>query len=188
MEDLGKSFRKLTLVGHSTGAIYICNFLDVAEKLGLKTRIQVVFLAPAVTCARFAEAIAVHNKHRLKDFRMFAMRDALEIQDRMVAPLYTRSLLYFVSGLLEGQVGKDGRWSGVTGMPLVGMERFYERSTYAQASAVVKVKAFLGAVPQRMVWSSVKGADNGLNSNAAKHGDFDNDPATLQSVQSIIRQ
>lgn len=188
LEDAGKSFRKLTLVGHSTGAIYICNFLDIAEKLGLKTPIQVVFLAPAVTCARFAEAIGVHQNLKLKDFRMFAMRDALETQDRMVAPLYTRSLLYFVSGLLEGQVDKDGKWRGVTGMPLVGMERFYEGSTYAQHAAVAKVKAFLGAVPGRMVWSSVSDAGNGLNSSASKHGDFDNDPSTLQSVQSIIRQ
>lgn len=188
LEDAGKRFRKLTLVGHSTGAIYICNFLDIAEKLGLKTPIQVVFLAPAVTCARFAEAIAVHQNQRLKDFRMFAMRDALETQDRMVTPLYTRSLLYFVSGLLEGLVGKDGKWSSVTGMPLVGMERFYEGSTYAQDSAVTKVRAFLGAEPGRMVWSSVSGAGNGLNSSAAKHGDFDNDPSTLQSIQSIIKQ
>lgn len=188
LEDVGKRFRKLTLVGHSTGAIYICNFLDIAKKLGLKTPINVVFLAPAVTYARFAEAINAHHGNQLRDFRMFAMRDALETQDQMVAPLYTRSLLYFVSGLLEGQLGKDGKWSGVTGMPLVGMERFYEGSIYTKDATVAEVKAFLGAVPGRMVWSSVSGAGNGLNSGAEKHGDFDNDPSTLESVQAIIRQ
>lgn len=187
LEDAGDRFRKLTLVGHSTGAIYICNFLDIAKKLGLKTPIQVVFLAPAVTFARFAEAIDAHHDLRLQAFRMFAMRDALETQDRMLAPLYTRSLLYFVSGLLEGQVAKDGKWSGVIGMPLVGMERFYELSNYAQNTVVTKVKAYLEGSPGRMVWSSVSGANSGLNSSAAKHGDFDNDPSTLESVQTIIR-
>jgi len=188
LEDAGKRFRKLTLVGHSTGAIYICNFLDVAKSLGLKTPIQVVFLAPAVTCERFAKAIDIHQNLGLKDFRMFAMRDTLETQDRMVAPLYTRSLLYFVSGLLEGRVDETGNWSSIKGMPLVGMERFYGGSIYAQATDVAKVRAFLDAVPRRIVWSSVCGAGNGLNCNAAKHGDFDNDPSTLQSVQAIIRQ
>jgi hypothetical protein len=188
LEVAGTRFRKLTLVGHSTGAIYICNFLDAAEKLGLETPIQVVFLAPAVTCARFAEAIDAHQASRLKDFRMFAMRDALESQDQMLAPLYTRSLLYLVSGLLEGQVDKDNQWAAVTGMPLVGMERFYNNSTYAQAPAVVTVKSFLEAVPGRTVWSSVSGAGDGYNSSAAKHGDFDNDRSTLDSVQFFIRQ
>ncbi len=188
LEDVGQRFHKLTLVGHSTGAIYICNFLDIAKRVGLETPVQVVFLAPAVTCARFYEAIDAHQDLRLKDFRMFAMRDTLETQDRMFAPLYTRSLLYFVSGLLEGQVDRDGNWSGVTGMPLVGMERFYEGSTYGKDDTVAEVKAFLGAVPGRMVWSSVSGAGNGLNSGAKKHGDFDNDPSTLASVQAIIRQ
>jgi hypothetical protein len=141
-----------------------------------------------VTCERFAKAIDIHQNLGLKDFRMFAMRDTLETQDRMVAPLYTRSLLYFVSGLLEGRVDETGNWSSIKGMPLVGMERFYGGSIYAQATDVAKVRAFLDAVPRRIVWSSVCGAGNGLNCNAAKHGDFDNDPSTLQSVQAIIRQ
>lgn len=160
----------------------------MAKAVGLKTRIEVIFLAPALTCARFADAIDVHQHQGLARFRMFAMQDALESQDRMLAPLYTRSLLYFVSGLLEGQVDSDGEWQGVIGMPLVGMARFYQGVSYAQYPEVAKVKAYLGAAPGRVVWSAVNDAGNGLNSQAARHGDFDNDPATLKSIQFMIGQ
>lgn len=44
LEDQDKAFPQLTLVGHSTGAIYICNFLDAAKAAGLRTPIKVIFL------------------------------------------------------------------------------------------------------------------------------------------------
>lgn len=187
LEAEGKAFKKLTLVGHSTGAIYICNFLDMAKKVGLTTPIQVIFLAPAVTCARFAQAIDEHGGDRLKSFRMFAMKDERETQDEMLKPLYTRSLLYFVSGLLEGEA-VGGRWNSILDMPLVGMARYYDMSkVFGDDQAVAKVKAFLNEGTHRRVWSRTVDAGEGLNSDAGKHGDFDNDDATLKSVSAIIK-
>lgn len=187
LEAEGKRFEKITLVGHSTGAIYICNFLDAAKTSGLTTPFQVVFLAPAITCKRFAEAIDVHEATYLQEFRMFAMRDAREIADQMLRPLYTHSLLYFVSGLLEGSVTTSGRWEGTLDMPLVGMERFFTAEAFHDDDSVKRVWKFLNAKPQRMVWSKALGEGPGLNSDSQHHGDFDNDGPTLTSLEDIIK-
>ncbi|NID14495.1 alpha/beta hydrolase [Luteibacter yeojuensis] len=187
MEDEGKRFKKITLIGHSTGAIYICNFLDAAKAAGLETPVRVVFLAPAITCERFAAAIHVHEATYLQDFRMFAMHDTRETADQMFRPLYTHSLLYFVSGLLEGSVSPSGRWTGTLDMPLVGMERFFTGKTFDNDASVKRVRSFLNAKPQRMVWSKAAGAGPGLNSDSGRHGDFDNDAPTLTSLEDIIK-
>lgn len=150
LEEAGKRFKKITLVGHSTGAIYICNFLDAAKAAGLATPICVLFLAPEVTCERFAAALDAHESTYLKDFRMFAMNDAREIEDQMLKPFYTRSLLYFVSGLLEGNVTR-GKWTGTLDMPLVGMERFFIIGAFSDDQKVQKVWKFFHAQPHRMV-------------------------------------
>lgn len=185
LEQQGKGITRLTLVGHSTGAIYICNFLDEATRQGLDADIRVVFLAPAITCDRFADAITAHGVTKLKSFRMFAMTDERESADRMLNPLYTRSLLYFVSGLLEGHPSGSG-WQSVLDMPVVGMQRFYESATFYQDSKVNTVSEFLKGAPNRTVWSRSAGQESGLNSDSQKHGDFDNDKTTLESVAAFI--
>jgi hypothetical protein len=187
LEEAGKGFKKLTLVGHSTGAIYICNFLDMAKKVGLNTPVQTIFLAPAVTCWRFAQAIDAHGSDLLKDFRMFAMKDERETEDEMLKPLYTRSLLYFVSGLLEGEAVNNG-WESILDMPLVGMARYYNMpAVFGDDEAVTKVQQFLQDGRNRVVWSQSLGAGDGLNSDAGRHGDFDNDEETRKSMFAIIK-
>ncbi|PYC16225.1 alpha/beta hydrolase [Pseudomonas mosselii] len=186
LQDADKQFSRITLVGHSTGAIYICNFLDQASKAGLQVPIRVAFLAPAVTCARFAQAITAHGHDRLKIFRMFAMRDSRECEDQMLKPLYTRSLLYFVSGLLEGNATDDG-WESEIDMPLVGMERFLRPGRLIASEPVKIVSSFLSKDPDRVVWSPSLGHVAGFNSDSRKHGDFDNDPSTLESIQAFVQ-
>lgn len=186
----GQGFKKITLVGHSTGAIYICNFLDAAKKAGLNFDTwQVAFLAPAVTCMRFAQAIKEHGDDRLRNFRMFAMTDELESDDKLVPVLYTRSLLYLVSGVLEG-VPKDIGWEGVLDMPLVGMQRFVDGNKTFEVDKDVKIVFdFLHSPdhPHRIVWSPQKEAAEGLNSTSRKHGDFDNDVPTIASLSRFVR-
>jgi len=191
LQDDNKGFKKLTLVGHSTGAIYICNFLNAAKNAGLTfDKVQVIFLAPAITCSRFAAAIKEHRNGFLTNFRMFAMRDERESQDKLVSILYTRSLLYFVSGLLEGQV-TAGKWEGIVDMPLVGMERFFLASlkgTFGgdEGENIQTVFTFLQGEHNRTVWSPSLDIGAGLNSNSASHGDFDNDETTLKSITHLI--
>lgn len=185
LEEAGKAFKRITLVGHSTGAIYICNFLDAAKAAGLTTPLRVAFLAPAVSYARFAEAIARHRNEGLAQFRMFAMRDERESADRMLGVIYTRSLLYFVSGLLEGKEA-DGGFTSVCDMPLVGMERYLISPALQDDPDVKTVLDYLKEKPRRTVWSHAMGQAPGLNSDSRKHGDFDNDVATIESLAAFI--
>lgn len=185
LEDSGRGFSQITLVGHSTGAIYICHLLDAIAKAQLKTPIKVVFLAPALTHTLFATAVRNHGSTLLKQFRLFGMSDALEREDRMLGLLYTRSLLYFVSGLLEGTVVKN-KWKYEYDMPIGGMQRYLTEPVFKESFADIDTVAqFLSADPTRTVWSEVQGGP-GLNSKATKHGDFDNDRDTLDSVKAFI--
>lgn len=187
MEGAGGGFSKLTLVGHSTGAIYICNFLDAMAQAGLQAKVRVVFLAPALTHRRFETALKAHEA-RIDAFRMFAMRDSLEREDTMVPIVYTSSLLYFVSGLLEGEV-VDGNWRGAFDQTLVGLERYLQGEVYLgdEFFDVAAVKQYLDGGTFRTVWSPAEDGE-GRSSKAAKHGDFDNDVDTVHSVQAFLRQ
>ena len=174
----GRRFSKITLIGHSTGAIFICNFIDAASAQLPGQQFDVVFLAPAVTYGDFANTL---DRHRdlIAHFRMFGMRDDVECKDQMVKLLYPRSLLYFVSGLLEPEID----------IPLVGMQRFLNESDVFKPSDfphIASVANYLNQQPDSKVWS-VTSAGDGISSRAEAHGDFDNDQATLDSVFHILK-
>lgn len=182
----GKNFKKITLVGHSTGAVYICEFLDAASKYAPELKFDIVFLAPAVRHDRFATAMAKHHD-RIGGFRMFGMSDGIESDDVLVPILYTRSLLYFVSGVLEGHV-EDDAWKGDIDAPIVGMQRYItDKSVYNpnEFPEVEQVRQFLQSTQNSEIWSD-SSAGNGRNSTSHKHGDFDNDVDTVNSVLWII--
>jgi hypothetical protein len=111
---------RVVLVGHSAGAIFICELLRAVAKQerhpGL--RFDVVFLAPACTFKLLDDTLELATNF-VGSFRCFAMQDALEQADWVLRPIYTRSLLYFVSGLLEGEPDE----------PIVGMARFHTRKS-----------------------------------------------------------
>ena len=71
--------------------------------------------------------------------------------------------------------------------PIVGMEHFYRHQVFDADADVQQVLAFLNARPNRVVWSQAQDQPAGLNSDASKHGDFDNDPATLKFLQALIQ-
>jgi hypothetical protein len=171
---------RITLVGHSTGAIYISEFLAHAETiLDAAVKFDVIFLAPASTFEKTASTLCNHRE-RIGDFRMFAMEDAVEKKDRLIPILYPHSLLYFVSGVVEG--GSD--------VPIVGMQRFYDAAHFPDAKfpAVKTVRDFVQVDPKHSVWSKTTGALEGLRSHSERHGDFDNDEVTLGSLRHILQQ
>lgn len=182
----GMAFHKITLVGHSTGAVYICHFLDAVAKVLQVQKFDVIFLAPAVRHDLFAKAIEVHGG-RIDGFRIFGMTDALESADVLVPRLYTRSLLYFVSGLLEGH--REGMaWKDDVDVPVLGMQRYIvEDPSFAsdEFPEIATVRKFLLGRIQSAVWSE-SSLGNGLNSKSHKHGDFDNDDDTVRSFCWII--
>lgn len=178
LSEEGRHFAKITLVGHSTGAIFIRHFLAAAAAQRPDQQYDVVFLAPAVTHSDFAETLAKY-RDLIAHFRLFGMRDAVERKDQMVKILYTRSLLYFVSGLLEPEVDK----------PLVGMQRYLNESdlfTPADFPEVAAVAQFLEQQSDSKVWSVIS-AGPGTSSRAEAHGDFDNDEVTLDSIVHVMR-
>lgn len=177
-QQAGATLPRITLIGHSTGAIYICNFIEAAAQLLPNARFDVIFLAPAVTYEKFAATLANHAA-RITNFRSFGMTDEWECADKLVPILYLHSLLYFVSGLLEETVDE----------PLVGMERFLREQqifTARDFPAIARCRSFFSDFPEALVWAPDT-SGQGSRSSSAKHGDFDNDAATLTSLQWLLQ-
>jgi hypothetical protein len=172
----GKTFKQITLVGHSTGAVYINNLLEHAAALP-DTKFNVILLAPACRSDAFAK-VAAANGARIANFRMFTMSDELESQDQLVSIIYPRSLLYFISGVLEGAAD----------VPILGMNRFNVNEdlfSSGEFEYVAAVRTWLGKNASNCVWSIADGG-LGLNCTSKSHGDFDNDDATLLSIEHVI--
>ncbi len=176
---------RITLVGHSAGSIYVCNFLLAADRLlPSKVRFDVVLLAPAVDFELFQQAA---RTGRIANIRMFALNDERECTDALLAGIhdglryvYPKSLLYFVAGLLETEVDR----------PLVGMQRYYTGDQYEgrMFTAVTAVRRYLTPENRRRVWSPAADGQPGLGTNSSRHGDFDREDAlTLESLQHILR-
>ncbi|MFG2503088.1 hypothetical protein ACGFSB_33385 [Streptomyces sp. NPDC048441] len=178
---------EVTVVGHSAGAVFISNLLDDLacrrdaddDPLPQDFRIRdVVLLAPACTVNKLVPV--VRRQAELFDrFRMFTMSDQAEQADHLLSFLYPRSLLYFISGVLER--GPENQ-SAVT--PIAGMQHWY-----LDAAAVgpdsEDLRGFLRADPARTVWSPGDGGP-GLRAGARSHTAFDDDPQVLASVADML--
>ncbi|MCJ8321360.1 MAG: hypothetical protein MJK12_17105 [Colwellia sp.] len=170
---------KVTLIGHSTGAVYIGNLLESANAyLPENFAFDIILLAPASTF-KFSVDTFVANKNKVNGIRMFTMTDVNEKSDRLVPILYPHSLLYFVSGVVEDK----------SDTPLIGMERYFDSSHYEaeEFENIKKFKDFLMEFENSVVWSKSSDRGEGLNSLATSHGDFDEDQTTLKSIQHIIK-
>jgi len=193
LEALGRCLRdgrrpSVTLVGHSTGAVFINNLLntvscmrdDPASALPADFRFRnIAFLAPACTFEDFAPVLGRHEELWDK-LRLFAMTDEAERKDALVPVLYPRSLLYFVSGVCE----TDAEGNREAGKPLVGLRRHYAGKDREDLPDAVRVVLDY-MTPQRSVWSPVDGGP-GLSASAVHHGDFDDDPKVRESLRTMI--
>jgi pimeloyl-ACP methyl ester carboxylesterase len=169
--------RRIVLVGHSAGSIWIAHWLRRAKALGLDAPVEVVLLAPACTFELFGEALDA-GKDQIKAIRVFTMTDKYESRDRVAGMAYPRSLLYLVSGLFEAEVDT----------PLLGMERFMRDSFPQAGTAIPTVASYLAGDTSRQVWSvTAANASVGFRTAATSHGAFDDEPLTLESLQYIVR-
>ncbi len=167
--------KRILLIGHSAGAIFICDMLRAAKKMGITRTFEVVFLAPAVRMDRFAEALT-ENISQISHLRMFTMTDDNERRDVLVpqvAVFYPSSLLYFISGLLED----------IVDCPLVGMQRFYRGSAGVGVEGVDEVCKFFGKDVGRVGWS-VSDTETQHMTNALDHGDFGH-PSFKQNGKAV---
>lgn len=180
LTDWWRPGRRLTLVGHSTGAIYIGHFLQsMDEALPPEAKADVIFLAPACTFEFLHRRLDLFRR-RVARLRSFGLTDDIE-SGYWEVPGYRGSLLYMVSGLAEGDAEQS---LDKLDMPLLGMQRYFDQTEIYQMSAVANVRAYVG---DEAVWSVADGG-SGRRSAARKHGDFDDDELTMQSVVEFISQ
>jgi len=107
---------------------------------------DVIFLAPAVTYDQFDATLANHQS-RIAHFRSFGMTDDWEIADRLLPVVYPRSLLYFVSGLLEETIDE----------PLVGMERFLREEKIRKRSMPTRGSSMVSSNSPETKYSRERG-------------------------------
>lgn len=173
---------KIDLIGHSAGAVAICNLLKAISDNNFNhlTIRNIIFLAPAVTMELFKSEM-IDNSDRFDSLSIFTMRNKLELADTLVgdyAFIYPSSLLYFISGVLEEKVDTS----------LVGMHRFYGGTgQLRQLSEDEKetIKYIKGADVKLALSKST--GKVGLETQAIDHGAFDEDKYTRLSIQHILR-
>lgn len=168
------------LVGHSAGSIAICQMLKTAQAAGLQVKIRnIIFMAPACTAELFHDEIVQHPE-RCARFRMFTMSDAYECKNQLVPLVYTRSLLYLISGVLDNDVDE----------PVAGLERFLEDPPYHKPT-LRDIAAFLtnAGADARVVFSkTADDAPRGLRCTAERHQDFDENGPMQDSLIFLISQ
>ncbi|MEI5100763.1 hypothetical protein RB200_22365 [Streptomyces sp. PmtG] len=179
---------RVTLVGHSAGAVFIGNLLtDLARRraaaedpLPADFRVRdVVLLAPACTVGQLA-AVVRRQAELFDRLRMFTLTDRAERADHLVPFLYPRSLLYFVSGVLER--GPEGDTAVA---PLAGLQRWFLAEGDTGGQDARDLRAYLRADATRTVWSPVDGGP-GLTSGARTHAGFDDDPEIMVSLARML--
>jgi hypothetical protein len=206
--DAGLNAR-ITLLGHSTGAIYICNFLEAldaalqSKAYADKIKVDVIFMAPAVRANMFAQTLSAHGR-LIRNFRAFEMEDALEADEKLLqldnppnstvnpllAQIYTSSLLYFVAGVLEDADDDT---------PIAGMQRYFERGgSFAPGAFPVldSIWTFYSGLKHPVIYSDTRGLHPqpplGQRCTSHHHGGFpSDDPApiggTLESVCYLLK-
>ncbi|MDL2409159.1 hypothetical protein PY650_26685 [Rhizobium calliandrae] len=165
------------LVGHSAGSIAICNLFAALERQKVALRIRnVIFLAPACL-SRLMYSEIVSKPARFERFRVFTMTDENEQKDQLVPKFYNKSLLYFISGVLEDEPDT----------PIAGMQRFWTGKPPFIDPFLLDSTAWLGDPgARRSVLSIAAEGGDGFLSSALRHGDFDDDPPTLASLRAIV--
>ncbi len=186
---------RTTLVGHSTGAVFIDNLLTAVARshregtrpLAASEQFQVCYLAPACTTQHFAQTRDAADD-LIGRFRMFTMTDVAERADRLVGAVYPRSLLYLVSGLLE----RDREASAVA--PVLGLSRYLaaqglERllaSELATTARLDAVREYFGETGRVVLSPTALDALEGARSSAISHGAFDDDELVRGSLAQLI--
>jgi hypothetical protein len=170
---------KVTVIGHSAGAIYASRLIQEIEKAKFPAdlKFNVVLIAPACTFKVFRETIKSAG-NRIAGLRIFGMGDERERQNALVRVVYPASLLYFVSGIIEDECD----------MPLVGMQRFYsagyEKDSFPDLAFVRHYEPLM--LQHTFAWAEATGVD-GANCDMFTHGSWPQAKETLKSVRHIVQ-
>lgn len=161
----------LHMLAHSAGSIFAAYFLPMLRSLGLQDGVDsLTFMAPAIRIDLFkAKIVPILNDGWVTAFAQFGMTREAELSDRLVGPVYNRSLLYLVRNGCE-----DGE------PPILGLAESLEPDDELR-------RLFTPGQAQGgradLILSPTEGVFVGrYASHATRHGDFDDDPHTMNSV------
>ena len=173
---------QVNLVGHSAGSIAICNFLKMSAATYPQLIFEnIIFMAPACRIDLFRDEIVLHQ-NRFKTFRIFTMTDNNEKHDILVPYLYTHSLLYLISGILENEGSDFDAY-------VLGLERHIKATVpYDTVKEITDANKFIyEAGKNRVAFSQTDGtASEGLRTQSLSHGGFDDDDATISSIKFML--
>lgn len=174
---------QVNLVGHSAGSIAICNLLKMSTATYSELIYNnIIFMAPACRVDLFRDEIVLHQ-NRFKTFRIFTMTEVNEKRDVLVPYLYTHSLLYLISGILENK-GND------FDADILGLERHIRaQPPYDSVNEITAVHKFIyEADKNRVAFSQTGGkTPDGLRTQSLSHGGFDDDDETINSIKFMLR-
>ena len=159
---------ELHAVGHSAGSIFHAHFIPTACDLGVPAFRSVHFLAPALRTDTFMERLIPRLGHGIKSLALFTMSDSWE-RDDTCAQIYQKSLLYLVYHALERNPKT----------PLLGLDVCLRNDArLRQVFGLGGTRSDLGEV----IWSPTLLEAGRSASRSVHHGDFDDDPPTMNSV------
>ena len=163
----------LHAVGHSAGAIFHAHYLPALIARGVNID-SLAFLAPAVRIDLFKDQLlSPINNGSVNRFEMYTMDEEAEKDDDLVKPIgvpvYGKSLLYLIAGALEPEENAD----------ILGLDERLRNDAAVMA-------LFQPPASHRLEFSHARGKPHNPATKARKHGCFDNDDATLQSVFKTI--
>lgn len=173
---------KISVIGHSAGAIAICHLLSTTAALEYSFQFEhVIFLAPACTVDLFKREV-LNRRERFRNFRLFKMSDENECKDLLVPFFYTHSLLYLVSGILEDEGESYDSY-------ILGLARHTEFNHPYDIDELKELHLYLNehAMNREVLSVTEEFVADGLGSHARKHGGFDDDEVTLMSIVHILK-
>jgi len=158
---LGKNPPKnFVVTAHSAGSIWATHLLSAMKEKKMALGVKLFLLAPAVRTDLFKEMLD-YASDMITRCRVFSMNDELERRAPVLGDkkryIYPSSLLYLVSGLCEEKGKKKKKKKKVE----------YITSFFKQGDN----KIISSPSPE---------------SNAASHGAFDDDPATLATISLLM--
>ena len=170
----------VNLVGHSAGAVVISHLFDTLERYPNVSFGTIAFLAPAATSDLVVQTM-LSRQDRFSAFRMYTMTDHFERNDMLVKGVYTRSLLYFIAGVLEPDM---------VDKPLSGMMRYASDKRPFDDDATREWTNYVRSNNRLAEADSTEVEPNaapGFRTSSRSHGGFDNDLLTLESLTTLLK-
>lgn len=159
--------------GHSAGSIFHAHWLPKLAAANIPVQ-ELFLLAPAATVELFAEKLQrlIGGKQSIRHCSMFTMTEDAERHDTVIST-YRKSLLYFVSRACEAHPEQ----------PVLGLAECLRTSPAMRTCWGLDANA---AASGEIVYSPNRAYAGARASNSTSHGDFDNDPDTLNSLARRI--